>query len=45
MELSLRRFAAAPERAELDAVEFLADSEAVSGAAGSGGGCLAATGL
>jgi hypothetical protein len=45
MELSLRRFAAAPERGGLG-VEFLADSEAVSGVdEGSAGGWLAASGL
>jgi hypothetical protein len=45
MELSLRRFAAAPERGGLG-VEFLADSEAVPGVEeSSAGGWLAASGL
>jgi hypothetical protein len=45
MELSLRRFAAAPERGVPGGVEVLADSEAVSGLEGSAGGWLAANGL
>jgi hypothetical protein len=39
MELSLRRFAAAPERGGADGVEFFADFDVVSGVEdGSGGG-------
>jgi len=44
MELSLRRFAADPGRGETGEVEFLADSDAVSGVEDSGG-CLPASGL
>jgi hypothetical protein len=44
MELSLRRFAAAPERVGAGGVEFLADSDVVSGVEdGSDEGWLAAT--
>jgi hypothetical protein len=43
MELSLRRFAAAPERGGAGGVEFLTDSDPVS--EGSVGGWLAASGL
>jgi hypothetical protein len=46
MELSLRRLAAPPERGGPGGVEFLADSDAVSGVEeGSVGGCLVASGL
>ena len=44
MELSLRRFAAAPERDGLGGVEFLADSDVVSDV-GVASGWLAASGL
>ena len=44
--MSLRRFAAAPERGGLGGFELLADSDAVSGVEeGSAGGWLAARGL